>query len=262
MAIELAPLWPRGGGGFLLGAVVGSFLATLVLRWPQGRSVLTGRSRCDGCARTLGPVELVPLIGFLLLRGRCRTCGAAIDPRHPAIELTAALIGALSLSLVPGLGGGLAGAIFGWMLLALALLDAEHFWLPDAITLPLLGLGLAAASVAREPSLGDRAIGAAAGYGALALIGFGYAAVRKRKGLGGGDPKLLGAIGAWLGWQALPFVLLAASLAGLGWAALAALGGRTMAADDRLPLGTLMALAAWPIWLWTASTGVATLGPG
>lgn len=235
----------EGIAGFVLGALIGSFVATLVLRWPQGRSVIAGRSQCDACGKTLGPLELVPLLSFALLKGRCRSCGALIDRRHFGVELAAAAIGALSLALVPG-WPGLAGALFGWVLLALALLDAEHFWLPDKLTLPLLLLGLA---IVGEPSLIHRAIGAAAGFAALALIGLGYRALRGREGLGGGDPKLLAAIGAWLGWQALPFVMLAASLAGLGWAAIAAPRGRPMAAQDRLPLGTLMAMAAWPIWL-------------
>ena len=233
-------------GGFVLGALIGSFIATLVLRWPQGRSVIVGRSQCDNCGKTLGPLELVPLLSFALSKGRCRSCGGRIDPRHFWIELAAAVIGAVSLALVPG-WQGLAGALFGWVLLGLALLDAEHFWLPDKLTLPLLLLGLI---VAREPSLLDRLIGAAAGYAVLALIAFGYRAARGREGLGGGDPKLLAAIGAWLGWQALPFILLAASLAGLGWAVIAALRGRPMSGQDRLPLGTLMAVAAWPIWLF------------
>lgn len=232
--------------GFVLGALIGSFIATLVLRWPQGRSVIAGRSQCDACGKTLGPLELIPLLSFILSKGRCRSCGGRIDHRHFWVELAAAAIGAVSLAVVPG-WQGLAGALLGWMLLGLALLDAEHFWLPDKLTLPLLLLGL---TIANEPSLPDRAIGAAAGYAALALIAFGYRAARGREGLGGGDPKLLAAIGAWLGWQALPFVLLAASLAGLGWAGIAALRGRAVSRQDRLPLGTLMAMAAWPIWLF------------
>jgi leader peptidase (prepilin peptidase)/N-methyltransferase len=245
------PLWSRTALGLLLGALIGSFLATLVLRWSQDRSVARGRSQCDGCGRTLAAVELVPLLSFVWLRGRCRSCSTAINRRHPSIELAAAAIGAISLALVPGVTG-LAGAVFGWMLLTLALLDAEHFWLPDALTLPLLALGLLTSFAVPDPGLTTRLVGAAAGYATLALIALGYSAARGRKGLGGGDPKLLAAIGAWLGWQALPFVLLVASVAGLGWAGVAALRGKPMSGQDRLPFGTLMAAAAWPIWLFAS----------
>ncbi len=89
-----------------LGAVIGSFLATIVSRWPRGASVVTGRSRCDGCGRALGVVDLVPLLGWLVARGQCRTCGARIDPVHPSIEAGAALIGgvcALAFSPLPAL---------------------------------------------------------------------------------------------------------------------------------------------------------------
>ena len=101
--------------------------------------------------------------------------------------------------------------------------------------------------------LEERLIGAAAGFLALALIAFAYRRLRGREGLGGGDPKLLAAIGAWLGWQQLPFVMLGAGLLGLAAVLLRAARGETIAATDRLPLGTLMALAAWPIWLISGS---------
>ena len=88
----------------LIGAILGSFIATLVLRWPAGRSLL-GRSRCDGCDRPLGALDLVPLLSALLLRGRCRRCGAPIDPFHSRVELTSALVGAVALALMPGAAG-------------------------------------------------------------------------------------------------------------------------------------------------------------
>ena len=122
--------WPVALG--LLGAVLGSFIATLVIRWPEGRSVLKGRSHCDACDVALGPRDLVPLLSAALARGRCRSCAAVIDPRHWQIELAALGIGVLSGLAVPGYAG-LAGAIFGWLLLALAALDIAEFWLPDRI---------------------------------------------------------------------------------------------------------------------------------
>lgn len=240
--------WLLPLAGLILGAIFGSFIAALVIRWPRGEGVARGRSRCDACGKTLGPLELVPLVSYALQCGKCRGCGAAIDPRHIAIEAAAALIGASALFVSPDLEGWF-GAVFGWFLLALAVLDIDQFWLPDRLTLPLMALGLVAAPLTRPELTKARLIGALAGFVALSLIGWGYRRIRGRQGLGGGDPKLFAAIGAWLGWMQLPFVLLLASLVGL----LAALGararGEAVSATTRLPLGALMAVAAWPLWL-------------
>lgn len=239
------PVWPLLGA--VGGAIIGSFIATLVIRWPQDRAVSQGRSACDACGKPLNIVDLIPVLGFAVRRGRCRQCDAPINWRHPAIEIAAALIGAAALAAAPGYAG-FAGALFGWMLLAAGAIDAEHFWLPDAITLPMAVLGIAAAALA-PPDLADRLIGLAAGFGSLWLVAAGYRWLRGREGLGGGDPKLFGAIGAWLGWSALPFVLLLASLAGLGAVATAMLRGQAISATTRLPFGSLLAVAAFPVWL-------------
>ena len=230
--------------GGVAGLVLGSFIGALTWRWPRGESVMRGRSRCDVCEVTLGWLELVPVLGFLWRRGRCGHCGAVIAWRHLGIELAGAGVGALALRLVPG-GPGVALAGFGLMLLALAILDVEHFWLPDRLTLPLLAGGL----VFGMPPLADRLWGTGAGFAGLWLLATAYRRLRGREGLGGGDPRLLAAIGAWLGWTALPFVLLGASLIGLLLAGLDRLRGREVAADTALPLGSLMALAAWPVAL-------------
>lgn len=234
-------IWPLAGA--LLGLVAGSFLATLVLRWPRGERLL-GRSRCDGCGRTLGARDLVPLLSFALARGRCRACGAAIDWRHPAIELGGALIGAAAFFVEPSFYG-LAGALFGWLLLALLALDAGHLWLPDALTMPLLGLGL----LLGRGEMADRLLGAAIGGGALLLVALLYRAVRGREGLGLGDVKLMAGLGAWLGWPLLPPLLLLAALLGLGLAALAAARRQPV---RQAPLGACLAAAAFPLWLATS----------
>jgi leader peptidase (prepilin peptidase)/N-methyltransferase len=239
--------WPVLLG--LLGAVIGSFVATLVIRWPRGRSVLRGRSHCDGCDRALGPRDLVPLLSAALARGRCRACDVAIDPLHWRIEAIALSIGVVAGLVVPG-PVGLAGAVFGWLLLALAALDVTQFWLPDALTLTLALAGLATALLGIDPPLADRLIGGAGGFAALWLIAFGYRRLRGREGLGGGDPKLFGAIGLWLGWRMLPAVLFLAALTGLAIVLFGMVRGRAARLDDRAPFGALLAVAAYPAWLF------------
>lgn len=231
--------------GALVGAILGSFLATLILRWPQGRGVVGGRSACDGCGRTLAVRDLIPLLSALVQRGRCRTCGAHIDPLHGRVEAECAIIGALAIGGMPDLGG-VGWALLGWTLLTLAILDWRHFWLPDALTLTLAFLGLTIGMWATDVILMDRVIGAAIGYGILLAISLGYRALRGRNGLGLGDAKLLGALGAWFGWQALPFILLIASMLGL---AVMLVSGRGQSRTAQAPLGTFLALAALPAWI-------------
>jgi leader peptidase (prepilin peptidase)/N-methyltransferase len=230
----------------ILGAIFGSFIAALVARWPQDGSVLAGRSHCEGCGRTLTAHELVPVISWIAQRGKCRTCGIAIGRDAIAIELMAMVIGAGAMLLAPGPNGVLA-AIFGWLLLPLAWLDLRHYWLPDRLTLLLAVVGVAFAYFARSAFFIDHLIGGVAGYTLLWLIASGYRLLRGREGLGGGDPKLFGAIGLWLGWQALPFVLLGASGVGLVAALIIAKRGGAIAAESRFPLGALLAFAAWPM---------------
>lgn len=238
--------------GLILGAIVGSFLATLLIRWPQGKSVVAGRSRCDSCGAPLGVRDLVPLLSYAALKGRCRRCGKAIDQRHFAVELGAATVGVVALIAHP-LPLAAATMLLGLWLLLLAALDVEHQWLPDALTLPLIALGLAAAWAGLGPPPAERVIGAAVGWAAMEAIRFAYRRLRGREGMGGGDPKLLAAIGAWVGAIHLPFVLLGAGLLGLAAIASLRLRGKAVTASTRLPLGALMAVAAWPLWLIVAA---------
>jgi leader peptidase (prepilin peptidase) / N-methyltransferase len=235
-------------GGAIAGLIAGSFIATLVIRWPQARG-LGGRSACDACGRALDIRDLVPVVSFLFVRGRCRTCGVGIDAKHVAIELTSGLIGAAAVTVAPNLFG-IAGALFGWQLLTLAALDVEHYWLPDKLTALLALSGFAVAIAMERDQLVARLIGGAVGFGALFVIAWVYQRMRGRAGMGAGDPKLLGAIGLWLGWQSLPLVLVGASGLGLIAALLMRLRGQSVAADTRLPLGALMAVAAFPLWIW------------
>lgn len=230
-----------------VGAIIGSFLATIVSRWPRGQSVVTGRSCCDGCGRSLNVLDLVPLVGWLIRRGKCQACGVRIDPTHPLIELGCALIGGFCAWAFPPVPA-LLFAVGGWILLTLAVLDARHMWLPDALTLPLAALGLTLGDWVLPAPFPDRVIGAVVGALVLGLLAFAYRRLRGREGLGLGDAKLLGAIGAWMGWQALPFVLLIASAVALLWALVPRATGKSIDAETRIPLGTFLCLAVVPTW--------------
>ena len=240
-------LWPVMLGG--LGAIVGSFLATLVVRWPEGRSVLRGRSACDACHATLSACDLVPLLSAAVARARCRRCGAVIDARHWQIEVGCLVIGVLTGVAVPG-PVGLAGALFGWLLLTLAALDIAEFWLPDTLTATLALSGFLTGLLGVDPPLVDRLIGGIGGFATLWMVGALYKLLRNREGLGGGDPKLLGAIGLWLGWQMLPVVVFLAALTGLAVVLVGILRGRGANLADRMPFGALLAIAAYPAWLF------------
>ena len=220
------------------GAIAGSFIATLCVRWPRGEQAIMGRSRCDSCNRELSALELVPIVSWIYTRGRCRTCGARIPTLHLWIEIAAAVLAATAVTLQPNVQGA-ALAAFWLLLLAPAVLDARHHWLPDPLTLVVAVAGLLLGGIATSAPLVDRLIGGATGFLALWLIALAYRRSRGREGLGAGDPKLLGAIGLWTGWVALPAILLFAALAGLG---VAVVQGRSRL--DRMPFGTLLAGAA------------------
>ena len=239
----MAASWVWSIGGGILGLIVGSFLATITVRWPQGRSVVAGRSRCDSCGTTIASRDLVPVVSHILLRGRCRSCDAAIGSDHLRIELASGAIGALSLAILPG-AAGVALALMGWLLLASGWIDARHLMLPDSLTLALAILGLGVGGLVTGASLEARMIGGVAAFGTLEAIRLLYLRLRGHDGMGGGDPKLLGAIGLWTGWTMLPFVLLAASLALL---AIALATGRASERAHEYPLGTALAAAGYGV---------------
>lgn len=239
-------LWPVFLG--VLGLVFGSFIATVALRWPAGRSALHGRSACDHCDKVLGAHELVPLFSYALQRGRCRACGQRIHPGHPGTELAGLVVGVAAGLVAPGVEG-VAGAIFGWLLLALAALDLAAFWLPNVLTAALALSGIVDGFFF-QPNWIDRIAGGIIGYCLLELARFTYRLVRQREGLGGGDAKMFAGIGVWLGATMLAPVLLAASLIGIAGALAVRISGREMGMTSRLPLGTLLAVAAFPAWLY------------
>ncbi|WP_413740781.1 prepilin peptidase [Sphingomonas sp. Sphisp66] len=249
--MTIDPAWGWGVLLGVLGVVFGSFIATLAIRWPAGRVIGHGRSECDSCGKGLRAGELVPVLSYLLQRGRCRGCGAPIRMSHVLTELTGGAIGVAAAIASPDPAGA-AGAVFGWLLLTLAALDVAALWLPNALTATLAVTGLGTGLLGLDPPLDERLIGGAAGFGVLWLVAWGYKRLRGRQGLGGGDPKLFGGIGLWLGWHALPLVLLAACLIGFAGIFGLMLGGQKVTATDRLPFGVMLAAAAFAVWLGLA----------
>ncbi|MEJ2459386.1 MAG: A24 family peptidase [Novosphingobium sp.] len=245
-------IWSAGLA--ILGGLIGSFVVTTLQRWRTGRPIVLDRSRCDHCARTLGPFELIPLISAVALRFRCRTCRRRIDAIHWQFEAAACLIGLSAGLAAPGVVA-LAGALFGWQLLALAMIDVRHLLLPNALTVSLATTGLVVSAVGLGAAPVDSLLGGLVGFGALWAVKELYRTLRGREGLGGGDPKLFGAIGCWLGWQMLPYTLLGASVLGLALAATAFARGQQSLSEKRFPFGAHLALAAFLTWLAvTAST--------
>jgi len=165
------------------------------------------------------------------------------------MALAAVALGVLSVPGQPALPAAALTALLGWQLLLISVVDAEHFRLPDRLTLPLLATGFMAAALRDRTALLDAAIGAAAGFGGLWLLAFAYRRLRGRDGLGDGDPILLAAGGAWVGWIGLPSVLLWASAAGLSFVAARLLTGRRVSATDRLPFGPCLAVGIWLTWM-------------
>jgi leader peptidase (prepilin peptidase) / N-methyltransferase len=239
MAVAALPTWLPALLLSLLGAIWGSFAAALVSRWPRGEGVVRGRSSCESCGTTLAAHDLLPLLSWLALRGKCRTCKAPIGYMSPATEGAALALGLIPALLLPA-GEAVAAALLGWLLLPLILLDLRHYWLPDRL---ILLLALAALPVALllmpEPRWPDRLIAAAIAFIALEAIRRAFRALRGVDGMGAGDPKLFAAIALWTGWQALPFILLSASIVGLAHALV-----RGRSEQTQFPFGAYLGGAA------------------
>lgn len=232
----------------LVALAIGSFAGTLVLRLPAGEGI-DGRSHCRTCGTALGPRDLVPVASWLAQRGRCRACGAPLSWFYPAVELAALALALWAWSVADGWLLW-ASCAFAWTLLALALIDFEHEILPDALTLPLMALGLGVAWFSAPPMILDNVAGAAAGFVLFAAVAAAYRRIRGREGLGRGDAKLLAALGAWVGLSGLPSVVLIGSVAALVGALAARAFGRSRALQDRVPFGPALALAGWLVWLY------------
>lgn len=254
----------------LLGLLVGSFINVIVYRLPimlerawqssearnelptEAFNLAVPRSHCPSCAQQLSASENVPVVSFLFLRGRCRHCKSRISARYPLVEIAASVASILVAMTFGFTASTLAFLAFAWFLLALSLIDLDHHLLPDDLTLPLLWLGLLVSAFnlgLPGVSLFDAVIGAAAGYMTLWSLFWAFLLVTGKEGLGYGDFKLLAALGAWLGWQAILPVLLLSSLAGAATGLiLIVFGGRER--SEPLPFGPFLAAAGFVMLIW------------
>ena len=228
---------------------VGSFLGVLIKRLPAGEQVVLGRSRCERCRRPLRAYEMIPVISWLALRCRCRSCGAPLGWFYPGIEVAALMTAAWAASETEGWLLW-ASCVLGWALLALAVIDLRDMILPDALTLPLVALGVFEGALLQGGLPIGNLIGAAGGYAAFFLVARTYRLLRGREGLGAGDAKLLAAAGAWISWQGLPSVVLEAAMVALLVIAVRGAFGETPSRRQRLAFGPYLCLGTWLVWLY------------
>lgn len=255
------------------GLSVGSFLNVVVYRLPimlegawradarealeleavppaKAFNLMVPRSRCPQCDAPISAWQNIPVFSWLVLRGRCAACNARISTRYPAVEVLTALV---SLTVVAVFGytwDAMFALLFSWLLIAMALIDFDTRLLPDNLTLPLLWLGLLFNSSSGFVDLQSAVIGAAAGYLILWSIYWGFKLLTGKEGMGYGDFKLLAALGAWLGWQALPMVILISSVVGI------LLGGTVLLirkSREPIPFGPFLAIAGWVALVWRDS---------
>jgi len=244
MASSIA--WPGAWLAVAVAPVIGSFMATVIVRLPRGES-LRGRSACRSCGARLGARDLVPLVSWFVQGGRCRYCHEPVSWIYPASEFMAVVIALWALVATNEPATAWVASLVGWLLWVAALIDHRHFLLPDVLTLPLLIGGLAWSWATGEAAFIDAAIGATAGYAAFVAIAWAYRRWRGRDGLGLGDAKLLAAAGAWLGWAALPTVVLIAGVAALLSVAIRRVQGERVQARTAIAFGSFLALAFWVV---------------
>lgn len=198
----------------LFGAVIGSFLNVCIHRLPREESIVFPPSHCPACGSRIAPWDNIPVISWLLLKGRCRSCGSRISMQYPVVETINALL-SLALFLQFGLSGRFAlYLLFSSALVVITFIDLEHQIIPDVISLPGIVVGFAASFFPGGIGWGNSLAGIVAGGGSLLLIAWVYEMATKKEGMGGGDIKLLTMMGAFLGWRSVPFIIFAASLVG------------------------------------------------
>jgi leader peptidase (prepilin peptidase)/N-methyltransferase len=226
----------------ILGLAIGSFLNVCIHRIPRGESLNHPPSRCPACGTGLRWFDNVPVLGYLWLRGRCRSCRAPISIRYPVVEIVTMLLFLLHYAVFGWSPLLVARLLFACAMVVLFAIDLEHHLLPNVITLPGIVVGLVF-SVWLPPGIVDALIGLLAGGGALWVIGEAYYRYSGQEGMGGGDVKMLAMIGAFLGWKLVILTLVLSSVAGsvIGMLLIASRRGGL---KYELPYGTFLALAA------------------
>jgi leader peptidase (prepilin peptidase)/N-methyltransferase len=265
----------------LLGLLVGSFLNVVIVRLPvmmqrewesqcaelsdqpapelTAFNLSTPRSRCPHCQHAITAIENIPIISYLFLRGKCRGCGAAISARYPVVE---AITGILSFIVAWHFGiswACLGALLLTWSLIALTFIDLDHQLLPDKITLPLVWLGILFNLFGQFTDLTSSVIGAIAGYLVLWSIYHLFRLITGKEGMGYGDFKLLAALGAWMGWQFLPMIVLLSSLVG-AVVGISLVLLKNHQRDIPIPFGPYLAAAGWIALIWGDSLNRLYLG--
>jgi len=256
-----------------LGLVVGSFLNVVIYRLPlmmesrwrrdccellevekEARndtplSLSTPNSHCPHCKAAIKPWQNIPVLSYLFLAGKCGNCGASISIRYPLIEFATALMTVALASQYEASPALLGAMIFTWSLIALTMIDIDHQLLPDDITLPLMWLGIAFSLGGATVSLQDSVLGAMLGYLSLWSVYWLFKLATGKEGMGYGDFKLLAAMGAWLGWQSIPMLILLSSLVG-AVCGIALMVATRRGKDIPIPFGPYLAMAGWITLMW------------
>lgn len=234
---------------FAMGAILGSFLNVIIYRLPRGESIVRPPSACPECGRRITPRDNVPIVSYLILRGRCRHCKAVISSRYPVVELLAGLVPVLLLWRY-GLGReALVLCVLSYVLIIVSFIDLDLRIIPDRVTLPGIAVGLILAPYLGLTTFGGSLLGAAVGGGALYLIAIAGTAAFGKESMGGGDIKLAAMLGAFLGWQAVLLLLFVAFLSG-AVAGVILLAVRGKDCEHAIPFGPFIAFGTLLAVVW------------
>ncbi|MEJ5348072.1 MAG: prepilin peptidase [Desulfosoma sp.] len=249
--MDSAPLvsWIGRVAVFFIGCCLGSFYNVIIYRWPKGESIVSPPSRCPACGTLIRWYDNIPVVSFVLLRGRCRQCRKSISWRYPAVELLTGLMAAGLFRMFGWSAPFFVFFVFGSLLVLIAFIDLDTFLIPDMLSLGGLALGLTAAAVFPHMSWVDAWIGALLGGGFFFAVAWGYQRLRNQDGLGGGDIKLLAMIGAFIGWKGVLFTVFVSSVIGAA-VGLAVMARSRQGLVTRLPFGPFLSLGAMSYVFW------------